>query len=169
GAIRDEVQSVPVGREAGVGVDGARVHHRTEIHRLRPLGVVEAIGLQTERNVLGISPTRRHAEKPYPEKHSLRRKHGSSFLHCGISRTLLTSISVTVPSGAIRRSLSASTRALPPLTRSTLPCARKPKASAPLPVTCRSLSVEVRFPVPWAKGLSWQRSMKFLNGEGTGL
>src|SRR6266487_3081071 len=91
------------------------------------------------------------------------------FLHCGISRTLLTSISVTVPSGAIRRSLSASTRALPPLTRSTIPCARKPKASAPLPVTWRSLSVEVRVPVPWAKGLSWQRSVKFLNGDGTGL
>src|SRR6266702_391418 len=98
----------------------------------------------------------------HPEKHSLRRDHGISFLYCGISRTLLTIISVTVLSLAI-------TRALPQLTRSTIPSARTPKALAPLPVTCRSLSVEVRFPVPWAKGLSWQRSVKFLNGEGTGL
>src|SRR5207247_8984846 len=37
GACRDEEERMRVGREAGVGVDGARVHHGTESPWLRPL------------------------------------------------------------------------------------------------------------------------------------
>src|SRR3989454_3682629 len=53
-SIRDEVQGVLIGGKTGVRVDGARVDDRAEIHGLGPRGAGEAVGLETEYELVGL-------------------------------------------------------------------------------------------------------------------
>src|SRR5438552_16267805 len=63
GACRDEEEGMGVGREAGVGVEGAGIYERAEIDRVGPLGAGEAIGLEHESHRIGFCPARQQQEE----------------------------------------------------------------------------------------------------------